>query len=70
MENKPSLRKLITKAKDGDAEATAQLVSRLIPLVKKYTHRLGYDDAYSELVTWIVRLFIATSLIQRGVRMS
>ncbi len=54
MENKPSLRKLISKAKDGDAEATAQLVSRLIPLVKKYTHRLGYDDAYSELVTWIV----------------
>ncbi|KLU63522.1 hypothetical protein CEB3_c00990 [Peptococcaceae bacterium CEB3] len=54
MDNKLSLRELITKAKDGDAEATAQLISRLVPLVKRHTRRLGYDDAYSELLTWIV----------------
>lgn len=54
MDKKPSLRKLITQAKNGDAEATAQLVSRLIPLVKKQSRRLGYDEAYSDLVTWIV----------------
>jgi DNA-directed RNA polymerase specialized sigma subunit len=51
---KPKLRELITKAKNGDAEATAQLVCHLAPLVKKHSRRLGYDEAHSDLTTWIV----------------
>ncbi len=31
-----------------------QVVHRFIPIVKKYSRQLGYDDAYSDLVTWIV----------------
>jgi len=52
--SKPRLRELIAKAKNGDAEAMTRLVGRLIPLVKKYSRRLGYEDACSDLVTRII----------------
>ncbi|TEB15567.1 hypothetical protein Psfp_02062 [Pelotomaculum sp. FP] len=54
MKSEPKLRELIIKAKSGDAEATAQLVCRLAPLVRKHSRRLGYDEAHSDLTAWIV----------------
>jgi len=52
MQRKPKLRELIAKA--DDQEALFQIVQRLTPLVKKYSRRLGYPDAYPDLVIWIL----------------
>ncbi len=54
MKHKPKLKELMAKAKNGDAEAMAQLVYRLTPLVRKHSRRLGYDEANSDLIVWIV----------------
>ncbi|ADL08482.1 helix-turn-helix domain-containing protein [Thermosediminibacter oceani] len=52
---KPKLRELIYRAKDGDEEALVQLVERFVPIVKKYTRRVGNGEMYSNLVEWIVK---------------
>lgn len=54
MQRKPKLRELITLAKSGNEEAMTQVVKRFIPIVKKYSRQLGYEEACSDLVTWIV----------------
>ncbi|MBE3587437.1 MAG: helix-turn-helix domain-containing protein [Thermoanaerobacteraceae bacterium] len=54
MERKPRLRELITLAKNGNEEAITQVVKRFIPIVKKYSRQLGYEEACADLVTWIV----------------
>lgn len=54
MQRRPRLRELISQAKGGDGEAMAQVVHRLVPLVKKYSRGMGYDEACSDLVKWIV----------------
>jgi hypothetical protein len=46
---------LLERAKHGDAEAIRQVVDRLEPLVRKYSWRLGYADARSELIEWLLR---------------
>jgi hypothetical protein len=48
------LKELIIKAQNGDAGATEQFINRLLPLIKKHSYKLGYDDAYSDLTTWIL----------------
>ncbi len=48
------LSELIARAKSGDQEALAQVVERFQPILKKYSRRLDNDDAYSDLVTWII----------------
>lgn len=54
MERKPKLRELITLAKNGNEEAMTFLVKRFTLIIKKYSRRLGYDEACSDLVLWIV----------------
>ncbi|MCL6476785.1 MAG: helix-turn-helix domain-containing protein [Peptococcaceae bacterium] len=54
MENKPRLRDLITLAKNGDKDAMARVVERFVPIVRKYGRKLGYEEACSDLVTWII----------------
>lgn len=54
MQRRQKLRELINQARSGDEEAMAQVVHRLVPLVKKYSRQLGYDEACSDLVTWII----------------
>jgi len=31
-----------------------QIVHRFTPLIRKYSSQLGYDEAYSDLIIWIV----------------
>ncbi|HVJ49093.1 helix-turn-helix domain-containing protein [Desulfitobacterium sp.] len=52
-ENK-SLKELIIEAQNGDSEAPEKLINRLSPLLKKYSYKLGYDDACSDLSLWIL----------------
>lgn len=54
MQRKPKLRELIAKVKNGEEGAVLEVVHRFIPLVKKYSRRMGYDEACSDLVVWIV----------------
>lgn len=55
MPQKPKLRELIAEANCGSEEALFQLVHRFIPVVKKYSRRLGYEEAYADLVMWIIK---------------
>jgi len=50
-----SLKELIIKAQNGDAEATEQVINRLLPLIKKHSFKLQYDDASSDLIIWILQ---------------
>jgi hypothetical protein len=52
MKRKIKLKTLIANAKDGDQDAIVQLVHRFIPAIKKYSHRMGYEEAYADLVAW------------------
>ena len=52
MNEKASFKELIIKAQNGNPDAAEQLVNRLSPLIKKYSSRLGYDDARSDLTLW------------------
>ncbi|HBT48191.1 helix-turn-helix domain-containing protein [Moorellaceae bacterium AZ2] len=54
MPKKAKLQELIVKAQAGDQEALAELVQRFNPVIKKYSRRLGYEEAGSDLVAWIV----------------
>lgn len=48
------LRKLIDNAQKGDDEALTQIIVRFTPAIKKHSHQLGYDEAYSDLVLWMI----------------
>ncbi len=54
MQKGPRLRELIIRAKSGNKEAMAQVVQRFTPIIKKYSRRLGYDEACSDLELWII----------------
>ncbi|TDA67859.1 MAG: helix-turn-helix domain-containing protein [Clostridia bacterium] len=54
MQRKPKLRELIVRVKNGEEDAVLEVVQRFIPLVRKYSRRMGYDEACSDLVVWIV----------------
>ncbi|MDK2984531.1 MAG: hypothetical protein PWQ96_173 [Clostridia bacterium] len=54
MVKKPKLRELIFLAKNGDEDAFIQVVRRFLPVAKKYSQRMGYEDAGADLVVWIV----------------
>ncbi|OPX93569.1 MAG: hypothetical protein A4E53_00212 [Pelotomaculum sp. PtaB.Bin104] len=55
MQRKPKLRELIAKVKNCEEDAVLEVVHRFIPLVKKYSRRVGYDEACSNLVVWIMK---------------
>ena len=48
------LNELITRAKSGDQEALVQVIERFLPIVKKYSRELDSDEAYYDLIAWIV----------------
>jgi len=54
MQKKLKLRELIAKAQNGEEDAFIEIIHRFIPLIKKYSRRLGYPEACSDLITWIV----------------
>ena len=54
MQRGQKLRELINQAKSGDEEALSQVIQRLTPLLRKYSQDMGYDEACSDLVKWIV----------------
>lgn len=47
---------LITKARTGDADAMLQVIHEFQPLLLKYTRKLGYEDAYSDLILFFIEL--------------
>lgn len=55
MNNQTKLREKIINAQNGDKNATYQILLQFNPLIKKYSRILGYDDAYSDLIIWMVQ---------------
>lgn len=47
---------LTAKAKAGDENAMLQLINQFQPLLHKYSYKLGYEDAYNDLVLFFVEL--------------
>lgn len=41
---------LIIQFKEGDNKSLLSLISKFNPLLKKYSYKLYYDDAYNDLI--------------------
>lgn len=54
MVGKPTLQELIALTKNGDEDAFLQVARRFLPVVRKYSRGMGYEDADADLVVWIV----------------
>lgn len=54
MDEPARFKDLIVRAQNGDSDAMEQLINRLQPLIRKYSYQLGYEDAKSELILWII----------------
>ncbi|MGI6486571.1 MAG: helix-turn-helix domain-containing protein [Tepidanaerobacteraceae bacterium] len=54
MRKKAKLKELIFKAQNGDKDALNEVIERFKPIINKYAHRLGSEDAFSEIVEWII----------------
>ncbi len=54
MKNGQKVKLLVVNAQNGDQDALIQLVYRFIPIVKKYSRGMGYEEAYADLIAWIV----------------
>lgn len=54
MGKKPGFREMILRAKNGDMEASLQLVRCVYPVIKKYGFQLGYIGACSDLILWML----------------
>lgn len=55
MERRQKLLGIIINAQNGDKDAAVQLVHRFIPLIKKYSCEMGYEEASADLVAWTVK---------------
>ncbi len=50
------LRKLLLCSCQNDSDATMILVNKFQPLIKKYTYKLNYEDAYNDLLLKFLEL--------------
>ena len=50
------LRKLLNDAEKHDEKAMVELIERFSPLFKKYALKLGYEDAYEDIILWFIEL--------------
>ena len=55
MKPKAKLSELIRRAQCGDSVAVNELVNRFQPILKRYSKELDYEDAYSDLVEWVIK---------------
>lgn len=53
------LKELILKAQSGDKDALNLIIKKLEPMINKYSYRLNYEDAKSELTAWIIELILS-----------
>lgn len=54
MIEKLRFKELITLASSGNHDAMNQLVHRFTPIIKKYSHQMNYDEAYNDLIVWMI----------------
>lgn len=50
------LRELLDDAEKHDEKAMVELIERFSPLFKKYALKLGYEDAYEDIILWFIEL--------------
>ena len=47
---------LIKQAKNGDKSCMEKLIATFIPLIKKYSYKLNYEDAENDLIISLLQL--------------
>lgn len=47
---------LISEAKHGNDDAMLQIINRFVPLIKKYSKKLNYEDAENDLIFNIIQI--------------
>ena len=47
---------LARNAKYGDRDAALKMIQQFQPLLQKYSRKLGYEDAYNDLVLFFIEL--------------
>lgn len=50
------LRDLVKKAQENDKEAMLKLVKQFVPLLRKYSRKLNYEDSYEEVTLFFIEL--------------
>lgn len=55
MKRNTRLTELVSRAQKGDEEAIILVINRLDPKLKKYSRVLGYEDAYNDLRSWLIK---------------
>lgn len=53
MEN--NLNKLISEAQRGNKDSYIILINQFNPIIKKYSRKLGYDRADTDLIIWLIK---------------
>jgi RNA polymerase sigma factor (sigma-70 family) len=48
----------IIKIQDGDNDLTTKLIEKFNPLLKKYTYKLHYEDAYHDLIADFIEILL------------
>ncbi|MCC7570585.1 helix-turn-helix domain-containing protein [Candidatus Micrarchaeota archaeon] len=54
----PELKELVLRAQQGDKAAMEEILTRFLPVVKKYTRYMGYeqDDATQDLREVLIKI--------------
>ncbi len=47
---------LARNAKYGDRDAALKMIQQFQPLLQKYSRKLGYEDAYNDLILFFIEL--------------
>ena len=50
------LRDLVKKAQGNDKEAMLKLIEQFVPLLRKYSRKLNYEDSYEEMTLFFIEL--------------
>lgn len=54
LSEKTRLKGLIIEAQKGNQDAVAQLIHRFMPAITRYSRSMGYDEAYADLIAWLI----------------
>jgi len=52
----PDLGELVRRSAEGDETSLIALIEKFQPLLKSYTHKLDYEDAYNDLLLSLIKL--------------
>jgi len=54
LSEKTKIKLLVIEAQKGNQDAMAQLIHRFMPAINKYSRSMGYEEAYADLIAWLI----------------